>query len=442
MYLQLVILLTEIRLRNFKSIQKDDVQLRPLTIFTGPNSSGKSNIMQAIAVLSQIGRKAQSELRTREYTTLSKSLEGETSEFYRFPRPFEQYILYKGETERQLTLEIHFRSRESQRNIGYAVKYVSEPKTTQQQKTTQQLLFLNRVPAHHTTQTETKISSTSRIEIPTLWRNHPPRANANQLLNPESFISSETKTVKKRAIRDPRLRRRVNSLVKEIQNELERVYLLSAPRGIIPTETQVGPDPTWVGKNGQDLIYILSRIYGQTRYKSIQNKISEWAEKFGIGNIGAGLRKGSFLGADFEDPRLNTIFDMTSSSYGSRQLLTIITQIFWCNSGDILLIEEPEISLHPGSQVLIQELFAEAISDGKQIICATHSPFFVLSLSKVIGKKTLSKKDVVIYHVDKDTDGTTTRKLDLSDKGFVKDWIPSFLDVENKLFSEWVESLD
>jgi len=277
---------------------------------------------------------------------------------------------------------------------------------------------------------------------PSRWREQQTKLPANFLLRPDCFVPlKETEDKKKRAL-DLRVRNIAYKLANELAKELAKAYLISAPRGIIPIETKMGPDPTWIGKEGQNLIYILSKIYGQSKYKSIQQKISNWSEKFGIGYITAGLKKGSILGADFEDPRLKKIFDMASASYGSRQLLTMITQIFWSNPGDTLLIEEPEISLHPESQVLILELFAEAVRERKQIMCTTHSPFFILSLSKVIGKKMLSKKDVAVYHVEKGTEGTETRQLELNDRGFVRGWVPSYMDVENKLFNGWAETLD
>lgn len=241
---------------------------------------------------------------------------------------------------------------------------------------------------------------------------------------------------------DSTLRDHANRLVIELVRELARIYLVSAPRGLIPIETAPGPDPTWVGKNGQNLIYILSKIYGRRKYKDIQEKISDWAKRFGLGNVAAGLRKGMMLGADFEDPSLRTMFDLALASYGSRQLLTIIAQIFWSRSGDSIMIEEPEMSLHPESQVLLLELFAEAIRERKQIICTTHSSFFILSLSRAIGKKTLSKENVSLYHTEKGTEGTKTRPLDLDDLGFVKGWIPSYLKVEDELFHEWAEKID
>lgn len=427
-------LITNIKLLNFKSIQKGEIEFKPLTIFTGPNSSGKSNIIEAIAIISQIANQA-----PNYAFTLPQHLEFERAEYYQYPKPSTALIVYKGMLEKKVKIEIHLLSKKSKRSIGYSIIYTSDPLEIEQ------VAFVNRNPMYHISYTEGSGPTrtvVSRFERPRIWKGRQTKSLANILLGSECFTPLEETTDKKRPELESRLRIIAYRLINELTEELERVYLISAPRGTIPIETQAGPNPTWVGKYGQDFIYILSKIYGQWKYKSIQEKISDWSEKFRIGNIAAGLRKGLLLGADFEDPNLKTIFDMKSASYGSRQLLTIITQIFWCDSDSTLLIEEPEISLHPESQMLIQELFANAVNEGKQIICTTHSPFFILSLSRVIERKILSKNDVAVYHVQKGTEGTETRLLELNDRGFVRGWIPSYMDVENKLFAEWVESLD
>lgn len=41
-------------LRNFKALREVDVRLRPLTLIVGPNSSGKSTLLQALAGITQI----------------------------------------------------------------------------------------------------------------------------------------------------------------------------------------------------------------------------------------------------------------------------------------------------------------------------------------------------------------------------------------------------
>jgi predicted ATPase len=187
---------------------------------------------------------------------------------------------------------------------------------------------------------------------------------------------------------------------------------------------------------------MLAYIFGARAFIDKANKIDRWAQKFGIGSIKAGWRRPNYLGSDFNDPILKTPLELTFASFGSRQLLTIITQLFWSEPGDTILIEEPEISLHPGSQVLLQELFAEIVGEGKQIICTTHSPFFILALSKIVENKKLSKDDIAVYHVEKKEQGTKIRELELNEKGFLTNWIPSYLKVEDDLFREWAEKIE
>lgn len=428
-------MIENLTLKNFKSIQDDRIEFRPLTIFTGPNSSGKSNIVQSIAIISQIARAA-----STSALSFTEHLENDFAEYYKFPKPSIEFVVYKGELEREVKIEINVLSGISKRSIGYSIGYTSELMRTEQ------ILFVNHHPFVHTTFATSEAFVNSTFKHPLRWKGEKTEEFARVLLRPNVFllpkeIIAGKKSSEARAL-DLHLRDQTTSLVNELTKELGKIYLISAPRGIISMETQAGPDPSWVGKNGEYLIYVLSKIYGKSRYKSIQQKISSWSERFGLGYIAAGLKKGAILGADFEDPTLKAVFDMNSASYGSRQLLTIITQIFWSKPSDVLLIEEPEISLHPESQVLIQELFAEAISNNKQIICTTHSPSFILSLSKVIGKKILSKDDVAVYHVEKGTEGTKTRRLQLNDRGFVIGWIPSYIKIENELFNEWAGRLE
>ena len=47
-------MLSKIKIGNFKSIEKLELELAPLTIFVGPNSSGKSNVLESIAILASL----------------------------------------------------------------------------------------------------------------------------------------------------------------------------------------------------------------------------------------------------------------------------------------------------------------------------------------------------------------------------------------------------
>ena len=231
-------------------------------------------------------------------------------------------------------------------------------------------------------------------------------------------------------------------VIADISRYLSRAYLITALRGGVEAEVKTGATPNWVGKRGEHLVEILALCFGREEYSAKADKIVEWSQKFGLGKIRAGWWGGNQVGSDFVDPVLKAHLKLVLASGGSRQALSMIVQLFWSEPGDLIMIEEPEMSLHPESQVLLQDLFATAISDGKQIICSTHSPFLVLALSRVLKTGKLSGNDVAVYHVEKGEAGTKVKQLQLNQHGFVTGWIPSYLRVEDELFDEWAESLE
>lgn len=222
--------------------------------------------------------------------------------------------------------------------------------------------------------------------------------------------------------------------------------MLSSNRRVDRLETEMirGKSPNWVGKNADFLIPILALCFGSQAYEEKAAQISLWAEKFGTSKLKGGYWGGDVIGADYKDPKLKNTIRLALSGQGSKQALAIITQLFWCSSGSVIMIEEPEISLHPDQQIVMMELFAEALKQGKQIICTTHSPMFLLSLGYVVGEGLLSspKQNVAVYNVEKGEEGTTFKPLELNEDGFIIDWVPSYIETERKLFDKWVEKLE
>jgi hypothetical protein len=222
----------------------------------------------------------------------------------------------------------------------------------------------------------------------------------------------------------------------------QRFFFISAFRGGTDfyLRAQSGEDPRWVGPNGANINHILSKMNASRQYDLQAQRVAVWAEKFELGGLKAGWVGAGQLRSDYIEPKLGTVLDTILASHGSRQALSFITQIFWSQAGTTLVIEEPEISLHPEAQTLLPSLFAEAIKRGVQIIVTTHSPFLVSSLWKPVSEKTLSANDIVVYHFDKRETGSTARPLALGPDGRLKEYVPSFEKVESKLLSDALDN--
>jgi len=431
-------MICSLRIQNFKSIKeikKDGIEIRPLTIITGPNSSGKSNILEAIAFLSQVPR------HPKDYTTNVESI---VHHGFYVNYPDVGFVAFRRDEKAPIRIGLDFPLYlEDQKKIGVKSEKIGYELTyTPSTKETEQTIKLDGRVLIKTGWLRTESGYRSIFLSPPILTKQRPYQSTDQVLSHEIFIpsSAELKTAERLEIGETL--RTARSCVDTILQRLGRAFFISTLRGVVPTTGKAQGSPKWVGKQGEDLLSLLSFIFSRREHFQTAERIRHWASRFGLKSMQGGWWGNDLIGVDFEDPILKQTFQLSSASYGTRQVLAIITQVLWSKRGDTIMLEEPEISLHPEAQVVLQELFAEVIKEGKQIICSTHSPFLVLALSRVIKKKLLNLNEVAVYHVEKDEEGTRIKHLELNKHGFVVSGVPSFVKVEKELFQEWSESLE
>ena len=89
--------------------------------------------------------------------------------------------------------------------------------------------------------------------------------------------------------------------------------------------------------------------------------------------------------------------------FGTNALIYLLHQFIIAEKGATVLIEEPEIHLHPKAQAELAEVLAEtAKAENKQIIMTTHSEHLVERLLLLVAEGTLTSDDLAIYSFSKD----------------------------------------
>lgn len=451
-------MITQVSISNFKSIKEiTGLKLKPLTLLTGVNSSGKSNIMEAISFFGQASRLQ--EIQGRD-ATVSPTLIFRSSELKNYPTNIENFIAYKKNPRALVNFEINVEPTESlikeilellekarfDKNLlrifpdkkKTKVNSVGYSSVFRLDRFYMQSILINDKPLLKVYSTK-GVTPHTRVFEPDEFSGYEMKGFAENILDENAFKPSSHTTRYFDTFSEI-----ATLVVRYIRNNVRETSYISGERGRIDPEFRIHEHqecvPSWVGPSGQYLVEILSRCLTQKPEKA--RKIQEWAGKFQLPNIRAGYIGRGVLESNFTDKTLKVDLNSTLAGLGSRQILSIITQIFWSKPGSVIMIEEPEISLHPENQVLLHELFSEAICEGKQIICSTHSPFFVLAISKIVKKKLLELDKIAVYHVEKDKEGTHARYLKLNKQGFIVSGVPSFMKVEEELFQDWSESLE
>jgi predicted ATPase len=123
------------------------------------------------------------------------------------------------------------------------------------------------------------------------------------------------------------------------------------------------------------------------------------------------------------DIRRNIEVQLQDVGAGISQLIPVIVGALEAKIST-LLVEQPELHIHPKLQVELAELFVKTSIDlGKHFILETHSEHLILRFLKKIKNKEMNARDVIVYYIDTVNDETKVKKIRIDDDGkFLDRW--------------------
>ncbi|WP_054974965.1 DUF3696 domain-containing protein [Paenibacillus sp. A3] len=114
---------------------------------------------------------------------------------------------------------------------------------------------------------------------------------------------------------------------------------------------------------------------------------------------------------------------------GLSYIVSIIIGILSAKKGDLFIIENPEIHLHPRAQSRLTELFAFAARQGIRFVIETHSDHLFNGIRKAIYKKHIEKELVSVYFFQLDKDFISRPlRIQFHDNGNVANHQPGLFD--------------
>ena len=120
--------------------------------------------------------------------------------------------------------------------------------------------------------------------------------------------------------------------------------------------------------------------------------------------------------------------NIVAEGFGSNTLIQLLHQLILADEGSTVLIEEPEIHLHPKAQADLAEVLAEtAKADDKQIIMTTHSEHLVERLLLLVAEDRLTADELAIYSFAKNEKGEcSASEIKVTDNGQVEGGLTDF----------------
>ena len=129
--------------------------------------------------------------------------------------------------------------------------------------------------------------------------------------------------------------------------------------------------------------------------------------------------------------------DLTHVGVGVSQVLPILVMSLLAKKGDVIILEQPELHLHPKVQTRLADFFVSMNALGKQCIVETHSEYLINRLRYLVAVSTDMKvaDDTMIYFVEKDKEigYSKYRQVTINKYGVIEDWPEGFFDESEKV---------
>lgn len=165
--------------------------------------------------------------------------------------------------------------------------------------------------------------------------------------------------------------------------------------------------------------------------KGLQAAISRWFRLSGIADAieidTISPRHFEIVLVDFNGSKHN----ISDVGFGCSQVLPVLASALnvytnnrRANSDPILIIQEPEIHLHPNAQASLGSFFAGIVPYEGQLFIETHSDNLILRLARHVSDGTISPDELKIFYVHKVDGSSVVERVEVSEQGFLSEEWP------------------
>lgn len=141
----------------------------------------------------------------------------------------------------------------------------------------------------------------------------------------------------------------------------------------------------------------------------------------------------------------NSAHDVVSIAdvgFGVSQALPIIVALFAAQPGQIVYLEQPEIHLHPNAQHKMAKLLADAARRGVRVVVETHSSLLLTGIQTLVASGELSPELVKLHWFTRTSGVTHIDSMDLDETGSFGEWPQDFDDVTLRAENAYLNAVE
>ena len=133
--------------------------------------------------------------------------------------------------------------------------------------------------------------------------------------------------------------------------------------------------------------------------------------------------------------------NITDVGFGVSQVLPVLVALIVARPSQLVYLEQPELHLHPRAQVALAQVLADAAKRGVRVVAETHSSLLLLGVQTLVAEGDLSPELVKLHWFTRREDGATeVNSADLDEAGAYGEWPEDFDDVDLKAQSRYIKA--
>lgn len=113
--------------------------------------------------------------------------------------------------------------------------------------------------------------------------------------------------------------------------------------------------------------------------------------------------------------------------FGVSQVLPVLGLCYYSPAGSTLILEQPELHLHPSVQAALADVLVNAIRiRNLQVLVESHSEHFLLRLQRRIAEEEVSPRETVLYFCRQSQGRSRAEHLEVDEYGTLANWPEGF----------------
>ena len=427
-------MLAQLRLQNFKSWEDTgDIAFKPITGFFGPNSSGKSSLFQAMLMMKQTAESPD------RRTVLHFGDERTLVDLGDF-----ESVVHKHDTKRKMKFSLGW-----QADTDVAIPDICgggavspgddsgfEAEIGETSTAAGKTLTLEEVSYRIADGRQFGLRRThGEVEYVTFPFRSTVSSPATLRHLPFKFHQFPYWATEDFRVRDFFLRLEI-----ELTSLLEDLHYLGPlranPRRIYSWS---GADPLDTGPAGEFVVAAIlsyrqrhSAVIGKPNYPpAVDEYVAGWLKQLGlvhdfrVEQMAEGRR---VYEVKVQKSIVSPEVLLADVGFGVSQILPVLTLCFYVSSGSTVILDHPDIHLHPSAQAGLADVFIDAWKNrGVQVLFESHSEHLLRRLQRRIAEEKIGQDDVGLFFCStNDVGASNLRSLEVDRFGNISNWPEDF----------------